>query len=430
MINKQMLDIFNNSKKSVITDKVRIKVENGILNAGYNLKVEWDYSIIVKENRRLLVTCLEDGNQLYRSLTDLIKGKYECNACVKRKWEAIAESKNYLLIDRTDKTTVELECKVCNARSLRPITNLLGANNINCVNCQVSRYKLCASACNLTYLTSVSRQPQVDITVKCNDCSNVYVTTNSVLLQLQKNNCQFCEQSRLLKNVELKGWNYFGLVSRLKHCLHCKVCDFKRVVTTGTINCDSDIVCKQCRLNKYTTLCASKNCKFIRVDKEPKKAAVVVFLNPKGEEMTTDLGSLSSRKFATSEDNHWNLPYQVYIITTKYNKSLYYKIGIAQYANHRAKELMITGNYCVEVLGKFSNRWLAFEAEQYLHSVFKECSIPRKDVEPLASRVITRANKTEVLDGSTEWFKNLNVLIVKKEFEDKYGLDRPTENQD
>jgi len=414
MINKQMLDIFNNSKKSIITDNVKIKVENGILNAGYQLKVEWDYSIIVKENRRLLVTCLKDGNQLYRSLNDLMKGKYECNVCIKQKWESLAKSKNYLLIDRTDKTTVELECKVCNVRSFRPVTNLLGAKNINCVNCQVSRYKICASNCNLTYISSVTRRPQVDITVECNFCSNTYVTTNTVLLKLQKNNCQFCEQSRLLKNVELKGWNYFGLVDKLKHRLHCKVCDFKRDVTTGAINCDSDIICKLCRLNKYAAFCASKNCKFIRVDKEPKKAAVVVFINPKGEEMTTDLGSLSSGKFATSEDNHWNLPYQVYIITTKYNESLYYKIGIAQYATHRAKELMISGNYCVEVLGKFRNRWLAFEAEQHLHNLFKEYSIHRKDVEPITSKVITRPNKTGVLDGSTEWFKNLDILTVKK----------------
>lgn len=426
-MNKENEEIFNRNKKIKVKDQTRLKVENGLAKAGYNVQIEWDFSVEVKENRRLLITCLEDGNQTYRSLNDLTKGKYECASCVRKKWEILAETKNYELLSRLDNKTIQLRCKTCNTISERPVTNLLGVNNVSCLSCQTLNYKNRAESCDLEYISSVTRRPQVDITVKCKICSNIFVTTNTVLLRLQNNNCENCRSNNMLNSLKLKNWKYIETKRNMKHKIQCNSCGDCKLVSTGVIMRKNNISCLTCRINKYKHYCSVKGCNFIRLDKRGDRT-VVVFKTSDGDEMSTSISSLCNGRFATSEDNHWNLPYQLYLITTKYCDTLYYKIGIAQYASNRAAELNILGTYCVEVLGKFENRWLAFNAEQHLHNVFKDKAIPRTDVYNLSSRIITRANKAEVLDGSTEWFNGLDVLEIKKEFKDKYGMDRHTKS--
>jgi len=421
MITGELLDYYNTQRKCKITEHSKAKITKALTARNLNVKVEWDFAILVKQNKRVIVTCLNDGDQVYRSASDLAEGLYECKLCVLNSWKTIAKSKNYTLIDRSGKLDVLLRCDKCSADSVRPVTNLLGKNNINCVSCQAARYKCEVESCNMEYLSYTGSSANLRILVRCNVCKNTHTVNNSSVYSLQNNNCPVCKVDKVIKNAALKGWKYEGLSGTLCR-LSCITCGSKRECTTNIVNMKSGILCHACRLTRYKELCRDKNCEYIKTNVEKDGKTSVSFLTPAGEVMSTTLSSLTNGRFATSDDNHWNMPYQLYVIITQVGSILYHKIGLAQYAKLRAKTLKITGIYTVEVLHTFPDRWLAFEAEQYLHCTFKSNSISREEASTFTSNVIL-GRTSELSDGSTEWFKGVDIIKIKQEFKDKYGFN-------
>jgi len=377
VITEENLEYFAKHKKCSCTDAAKLKITKALDAKNYKVKVEWDYTVLVRENKRVLVTCLLDGNQVYRSVNDLSLGLYECSSCVLSNWNIIAESKNYTLLSRSGKENLNLRCNTCFSVSERPVTNLLGKNKISCTGCQENRYRKSAESCNMEYISLNRCKNTISIKVKCNICGNNHSTTNSILLSLQKNNCPICKTDEIRKNADYKGWLYIES-SMSSNTIACKSCNFIHNATTNIINSKSRIVCHNCRLNRYKISLENKHCTFIEITTDAKGRKVVSFLNSNNEVMSATTSALLSGKFATSEDNHWKLPYQLYVINTESNNISYTKIGLAQYANLRARTLKILVPYEVEVLYTFKDRWEAFEAEQYLHEVFKCYRIERE----------------------------------------------------
>lgn len=421
MLTEENLEYFNKHKTCNCTDAAKLKITKALEAKNYKVKVEWDYTVLVKGNKRILVTCLSDGNQVYRSANDLSRGLYECSCCVLSNWKRLAESKNYTLLERSGKENLRIQCRTCSCVSERSITNLLGRNEISCLDCQENRYKKCAEACNMEYISYIKSRNSLVVTVKCNDCGNVHTTTNSTLLSLQKNNCPACKIAEISQNADRKGWLYTKTIGT-NNFITCKICNFVHQTTTNIINSKSNIVCHNCRLNRYKAALADKDCIYIKTIIGPKGKTVISFLNPSNEVMSADISAVLAGKFATSEDNHWKLPYQLYLISTEINNIRYTKIGLAQYAELRAKTLKISGSYEVEVLYTFKDRWGAFEAEQYLHNVFNAYKIGREEAATFTSNVIL-GRATDLPDGSTEWFRSVDRLAIKKEFKDKYDVN-------
>ena len=424
-----IIEIIKNNKHRNTSGKLKSKVESALASKGYDVKIEWVYTVVVKQNTKALVVCNHDNHAVFRSVSDLAKGKYECSVCIAKKWEDFANSKGYTIDNREGSMKLSLSCITCGTKKCCTISAIFGVSGLICETCKKNEYTARCEECDLNYISHESGHCRTSVSVSCKMCGSTYDVAGTTLMGLQKNNCAICQENKKVENANLKGWLFTGLTNGGLQEIECKICSCKRLCSTNLINGKSKIICKECRFTKYRNALRLKNCTFIGLKKNPlKEGNLVIYKNEYNIVLQSDIGAVLSGNFCSTMDTHWTVPYKLYAIEVEYNNKLYHKIGIARNPDQRAKTLKIDGSYSVYILSSFVDRFIATDAEKYLHSTFEKSSLNKEYVASFCSNYVYRKGR-KVLDGSTEWFCSLTVDSILKRFEDKYGIDRDTEVQ-
>lgn len=381
---------------------------------GRNVSIDWTQTLTDKSgNRKVHITCTIDGNICYRNLNDLVRGKYDCSVCVLRRWSSIATSKNFTLIERVGKSKCRLKCLVCGEMEDRTISSLLSTSGIKCKSCECLKYANKCTELGFTYLSHSLKGGYTYVNYRCGVCSSEISNAGNCLLFRSTAHCQVCFENKLKSSAAKKNWTFVGRTSDLLNTVRCQVCSAERTVSSNLLNSDAGIPCYGCREERYRNAISQKGCLFIGLGKSPEGRLVVDYLDLEGVKRQTDSDCALGGHFrTTSAQNHWEVPYEVYFVTLVFNGTVYNKIGIAQYSPLRLKKLELVGDYTVDILHKFPDRYGATNLEKFLHCQFAEQRANPSEVALFSRKRIFRNNKT-IVDGVTEWFTDLSLDNIK-----------------
>lgn len=391
-----------------------IKYNQLIKQYSFDITIDWSKTIKDKSgNRKIFINCNIDGNSFYRNLSDIAAGKYECSECTFRRWSELSREKGYVCISREGSQHLLLQCHCCNLNSIVSISRILGSNRIVCKNCTEKEYSNTCIKLGVNYESNNGKSNPC-ITFRCLSCSSVcsklwsnlrYCATSASL-------CTTCFSTKLKQNALLKGWIVTAENKGSKHEISCIKCNSTRTVSTNSLNSVSGLSCSTCKTNAYKNSLSQKDCVFIAVDKSDIRSKIK-YKTKSGEIRVADTSYVTRGSFKVHDCiNHWDVPYEVYLITAYYKNSIYNKIGIAQYTQCRVSQLNISCTHTFEILTKESNRYSATEIEKFLHSHYRSKAISKEIVGEFSTGRIIRENGSVVIDGGTEWFSELSMDCI------------------
>lgn len=258
--------------------------------------------------------------------------------------------------------------------------------------------------------------------VKCNLCNGIekYHVSN---LQRAKYSCTSCRDIRIKEKASELNFEYLGklkntedlLGNKIRLVLRCKV--DQSITNTQTFHLlDGSVRCRDCAVSRYKSALGLKDCEYVSHGCI-NGAVRVTFRNKSGETRTIRSSNLLTSSWTTSDNlSSWTQKYYCYCFwfyldnDDKLPSGLYYKIGVSNNPHRRLKSLKLTFNANIEILGEFTDRFLATGSEKLLHSTNNEYKLNPEVVKifskGLALRKDINGKRCKVRDGITEWFYN------------------------
>lgn len=254
-----------------------------------------------------------------------------------------------------------------------------------------------------TYMVKNSQTTRV----VCKDCgAECFYSTNH--LTRGKFNCSNCVVLRDKKNLDSMGYDY---VLRVRSVIHarCRSCGNFCKISNSTTDNRLPYRCKGCLINKYSEILSYKECKFISM-RVADWVIYVTYKNKSGDLFERNACSITDNRFATSKDGQWYDSHSTYLILHTFDGDTYCKIGTARIPAKRLRNLKLTGDSKIFVIGTFDTRFLASNLESELHVEFSDKNIPRdipaKFTGAYRSQKDANGTRYKVKDGITEWFSS------------------------
>jgi hypothetical protein len=258
------------------------------------------------------------------------------------------------------------------------------------------------------------------LSVKCTLCNCIkkYYVSH---LHTAKYFCDNCRNNRLKKKANELNFEYIEKIKikdrNPKVVLECRVDKSITTVCCGHL-LNNKVCCKTCLVNKYKYALSLKNCTYISQERT-KGRTIITFKNEYGEIKTVGSSNLLSDSWTQSDIlSSWVQKYYCYCFWFYLDNDnenlpigLYYKIGVSNDPLRRLKSLKLTFSANIEILGEFSDRFLATENEKLLHSTNDEYKLNPETVKifskGLALRKVINGERRKARDGITEWFYNI-----------------------
>lgn len=375
-----------------------------------NVEILWNDAVAIRNNSRVPIKCLKHNSITVRSVYDLARGKYDCWHCATDRQSTVANYKNLTLLSRTSSTAL-VRCNICTHESTVRLSSLLGSNNVDCEGCRVEKYKSNCEKFNITYNSVFRKNGIVYVNGTCNGC---LTTTDYVYSRLSNGKRYvFCNTCSGARHHEAAKQKYFtvldnNIASSIE--IQCKN-GHSMSINSSILLGKSNIICKECRTDKYKKALMEKGCTFLRFVNQK----VVEFIGTEGEILQSQ--TVLSGKFATKSGNRWKQKTSVYLILNKYNEQIFIKIGTAINPDKRRKELKIAGEATLKILATFETRYEADKLEKFIHKNLDGMRLDQLIASNFLGRIINRKRNgiiSPALDGKTEWFDLQDTSLVDK----------------
>lgn len=357
-------------KVKISPERVQRAIDN-LVNNSVDITVGWDFTCKSKDSQFTPIHCNKCGLNKLHTTKALVTMVYVCEGCAVENYRKLLAGFGYDYISN-DKTGVKSACKVCGTHLLTAGHTIKAGNRPHCETCHTNTYKRFALDNGFTYLGKYSsRRTGTQVRLQCNLDGN----------QLQVN----CGD--LVKGL---------------------------------------IRCRICLETKYKKHLALKDCTFISVEHKSVNGNLktrITYSNKEGDVFESTSGNVLHGKFTSTKKSSWYQKHQVYLIINEYEGDTYCKIGTANIAELRLKNLKLSGNTSVAVLAEFDSRFEADALESKLHNEFKQFKLS-EEVSTIFSNAWKIARNSEGVkysrkDGISEWFTS----EVKAVLVDRYKLD-------
>lgn len=355
-----------------------------------NFKIVKNTEVIHKENREFCIglqckTCDTCFLQKFNADT---KSSFVCPCCfINRIRNTFSKSTYEFLYHVND--IFHFRCSCCSSLKTFSLSGIVN-HPADCVEC---RKIACTKRLNENGYY-VDKIEGVKFTIRCKTCDSIRKLKDCSVVSRVKLYCHKCDKKKVRFVKRQVGFEilYEDLEQSICRCVTCGY--FRKNLF---INGPDRTHCLNCKRLSFEQRIKEENSTLIDYDDDSKTVTVKL---PSGENKEVTVGHFMDDKRGHLDKGTWGSPTCVYAIIVYFDGKAYCKIGTAINPEERRKNLKLSGESSVSVLGRFKTRKEADEIEKLFHKAFAEHKISPKEAEKFSNRLTPRGK----LDGINEWF--------------------------